>query len=79
MLSFAQTRSPMQDKGSVKHKCRSNQSWSMPYCYKSRAQIENQATELAAADFELFEGQYWSNFLRDKYTPKLDYPLLRWR
>jgi len=71
-VEFCANKEPIKIKVPLSINVEGNQSWSMPYCVNERKQV----TELAAADFELFEGQYWSNFLRDKYTPNLDYPLL---
>ena len=71
-VNFVVNKEPIAVKVPLSINVESNQAWSVPYAINNRSQI----TELNLADFELFEGQYWSNFLRDKYTPNLDYPLL---
>jgi len=86
-VEFALNKSPMQVKVPLAINVESNQAWSMPYMYNETinqeplfyslyGKIENQITELALNDFEIREGQYWSHFFRNKYSPNETYPLL---
>jgi hypothetical protein len=71
-INFISNEQPIVAKVLLGINVESNQAWSSPYIINNRAQV----SELETTDFELLEGQYWSNFLRDKYTPNVTYPLL---
>ena len=80
-LEFSANIEPAKIKTPIDINVESNQAWSIPLMVNYRPESEggSQITELETTDFELFEGQYWSNFLRDKYTPSAvagAYPLL---
>jgi hypothetical protein len=79
-VEFALNKSPMQVKVPLAINVEANQAWYIPYMYNETinqdGQIENQITELALTDFEIREGQYWSHFFRNKYSPNETYPLL---
>ena len=75
LVTVPLNQSPTKNKVLIALNVESNQAWRVLLATNNRGQ----STNLEITDFELLEGQYWSNFLRDRNTPTAvagAYPLL---